>query len=337
MGINKIIASIWVGLSLLTSCSDDVSSGGISGNESVITFRLGVPPGDEISYTRAGTIQDETEWGINKLKVYDFIVTGDTLLSSVQILEKTTVANPQAGFFTSNAGGGTARLSIPATIGSKHVFVFVANEETTRFDSIMQLNISSIDELRKSPSSRYLKNGESCSALALNGFVMTGKTGIETITGDLTCKVALQRIVARVDVVNNVPAEKNFKMKSISIKNCSPTGYLFERGSDKSLTAEQWDYKSPVSQTQNTNVSMEGVITGGTCKKALYLYEYLQARGDAPVLLLSYTLNGSENSIPISMEGFDIKRNRLYTLQIGDVSNSISNRMEYSLTEKIPH
>lgn len=334
-----MILYVWVSLCLPAGCSDEVVPDGVPGNKSVVTFRLGVPPGDEVNYTRAGTIQDETEWKINRLKIYDFtIVAGDTVLSGVQMLEKSDAATtPAAGFFISNAGGGTACISLAAAKGSNHVFAIVANEAVNRFDSIMQVNVSTIDELRKSPSSRHLENGESCSALALDGFVMTGKTGMETITGDLTCTVKLQRIVARVDVVNNVSAEKNFKLRNIGIKNCSPLGYLFERGSDRTLTAEQWDYKSPVSQTQNINVSMEEVLTGGTCKKALYMYEYLQSRGDAPVLLLRYTLNGSENMISIPMTGFDIRRNRLYTLMIGDVSNSISTRVEYSLTEKMPH
>lgn len=321
---------------LMAACSEEVTTDDVqTGNEAVITFRLGVPPGDEIEYTRGN--QEASEWEINRLKVYDFVIDVDTVLVGMQSLVKSDASGmPDVGSFTSNSGGGTARLSLPVDItGKKHAFAFVANETgLTHFDSIMQIKVSRIDELRKCPSNRRLKDGESCFALMENGPVMTGVT-IENITGDLDCKVSLQRIMARLDVENNVPKSRNFRLKNIWIENCAPVSYLFGRDSKQQLTAKQWDYKKPVSQKQNLQVDMEN----GDLKKVLYLYEYLATSAkNIPTLYLRYTLNGAENtlSIPMVTDGgakFDIRRNYLYTLVIGDVS-AASTRLEYSLKEK---
>lgn len=340
----------WSGILLsAASCSNEsMGSGeGSEGAPSTITLHIGTPWSGEVEYTRA--TQDASETAINTLTIYDFLVKShssgaDTLVSGVQYLVKQTgTGTPDPGCFVSTANGAKVNLSLPVAIGSRHVFVCVANETgKTRFDSIMQPGVTPIDVLRKSPSARRLKNDESTARLIVQGAVMTGMTGAVTITENPSYSVKLCRIMARVDVQNNLKTSYAFKLLSVNAENCAATGFLFGQGSDKSFTAEKNNYSALVRQAQNTAVDdiLPGITYGNACGKVLYLYEH---RKDScgkttpePTLLVKYSLNGSESVLRVPMKQgtarFDIQRNRLYKLVVG--TDAAATRIVCTLNEE---
>lgn len=352
MYIGRILKGMcWGWLFMVTAaCSKDVvTGGGNSDGTPLVTLHIGTPPSGEVEYTR-GT-QDVSEITINTLTVYDFLVRehsdgADTLIAGMQyLLKEEGTGTPKPGCFISSAGGATATLSISAEMESKHVFVCVANEGKLHFDSIMQPGVTPIDSLRKLSATRRLKHGESAAKLIEMGAVMTGMIKPVVITANPAYNIQLYRIMARLDVKNNVPAINNFRLINVSAENCAATGFLFGQRSDKSFTAEKVDYSALVSQNRNMAVDEElkALATGNTCGKVLYLYEH---RTDScgtptpvPALLVTYTLNGSPKTVrvPMTTSGgirFDIKRNRLYTLVVGDDGSPASTRIVCSVKEE---
>lgn len=348
----------------MAGCSNEETTGIVSGNgtDTSVIFRLGLPGGDEVGYTRAGApVQDDTEWAVKKLKVYDFVAKadGDTLLAgayNLSLLEST--ATLTAGAFSPDASGGkyNVKLSLPGAVGEVHVFAFLANDAATTFDNGMKVGTTTIDEFRKSTANKQMTAGSNTSAFSgSDGLGMTGLSKPVTLAvgENTTDAVPMIRMMARVDVKNFVSASRNFELVSVKLKNCAPMGYLFERRSDNTLTSAIWDYATPVpvSLEQNPEFTTNGYKVYGTAgylddklvgealdngrtgtwyKKVLYTYGYLASRDGvstpAPTLVVDYKLNGWPNSIEVPMvkedaggtKRFDIIRNHLYTLQIGD-------------------
>lgn len=334
-------------LLLAMACSHEdmgAEGGGVTGTV-LATFRIGTPESEEVEYTRA--TQDAAETVINSLTVYDFRVIensaagkADTLVESVQHLVDAGdgVEAPKAGEFVRSDVGATVCLSIRAPKeAEKHVFAFVANEERTRFDTIAQQKTATIDELRWTPSTRKLKDGESCGSLiAGKGAVMSGTTVPLDIPTDLEnadkMKVMLYRIVARVDVVNEVDDIQYLRIVDVSAENCAPAGYLFEWSSTGEATAatRPEGYTTPIALTRNpavTTEELEGLRKGQTAAKVLYLYEYPDTEEAVPTLVLSYTLNGVPRTMRESMmsggKRIDIKRNRIYKLTVGGTAANV--------------
>ena len=318
----------------MAACSPDgTEPGGSNAAPRTITLRIGTPESDEVEYTRA--TPEEAETAINSLTIYDFLVkagTGsakaDTLLQGMQYLQKTSgTGNPQPGYFVSGSGGATACLSLHEAVGDKRLFVCIANEGRTHFDSIMQPGVTPLDSLRWTPATRILKSGESCDRLIADGIVMTGISKEVTIEDNMTCAIKLERIVARVDVEHKVPGE--FQIISVGIEGAASRGFLFGHDSGKTLTAGKYNYHSNVSQSQNPAIQtqLSALTKGGNCDKVLYLYEYLaDSSGVAtavPIIVMKYRLNNSNGTTRVPMKQandtrFSIRRNRKYTLVVGD-------------------
>lgn len=346
--MRKIIKIMgWSGLLMMAAACEENGAetrAGESEGPVAVTFYIGTPESEEVEYTR--TVQDAAETRIGSLTVYDFLVKqrtdgakADTIFESVQHLADAGdgVDTPKAGQFLRTDAGATVCLSLHAPENTKHVFAFVANEEKTHFDSILYSKQLPIDSLRWTLSTRRLKDGEDCTALVgTQGAVMTGKSVTLDMPADLTdaekMKVKLNRIMARIDVRNDVADAQNLKIVDVSVKNCAPAGYLFERGSDNAPTAatRPRGYKA-ISLRRNSGVTTEdlaGLKQGQTCGKVLYLYEYPATEKPVPTLVLTYTLNGSPKTMDVKMElkntQIDIKRNRLYTLVVGGTSTRVT-------------
>lgn len=325
----------------ISGCSnDDIGNGGMETEGDIpVTFNIGTPASDEVEYTRAAETASEKQ--INTLRVYDFRVTGvgsekKALISAVHHLRKVEGA-PEVGEFSTDydsSGGAmtaTLRLSLRGTgntaIDPPHIFAFVANEEPIHFDSIIRPGVTPIDSLLYCFSTRKLENGDNCDKLAgSRGFVMTALTGEMQITKDMgaTTLPQLRRIAARIDVAHSVAADRNLKIVSVSAGNCVSRGYLFGTNYAGSATSGKNDYAHVISVKQNTNVQSALENLGqGTCENVLYLYEQPDAQGEkstSPVLLLTYTLNGSMNmmEVPSAKDTkLNLQRNTKYTLVVG--------------------
>lgn len=348
----------------------------------IVAFQLGLPGGDEVNYNRAATMRDLTESTFKTLTVYDFKSASaaesaaSTLAGIYKIKIKTVATNadtPAVGSGecapTGDGSGYSVKLSLRAKAGDYHQFVFVANDQCTAYDDVATIGTSTLGELLKSISDKEVSNGSTPNTflgvsgntpvdqltgeeLAKAGLAMTGKSSVLTISSDnksniVTDPVYMTRLMARIDVKNYVPTSRNFKLKSVKMKNAAPKSYLFEnwtgsiRNDKKTfVTLEQNPYykdgyKAYVSGTSNeawvaSITSSEG-REGTWNKKVLYAYEYPTAvigtETATPQLLVEYTLNGSLYTQTVNMvkavtgnntERFNITRNHVYTLQIGD-------------------
>ncbi|MCD8093256.1 MAG: hypothetical protein LUF01_10655 [Bacteroides sp.] len=315
-----------------------------------ITFRIGSPASDEVEYTRAA--QDESETRINSLAAYDFLVTdGDTLFESVRYLTDAGdgVTTPKAGQFVRTDAGAKACLSLLTPENTMHVFAFVANEGKTHFDSVAYKKPLPIDSLRWTASTRNLKNGADCGGLVgSKGAVMTGNTVPLTLPQDLKdagkMTAKLYRIVARIDVRNDVADASDLVIENISAGNCAPTGYLFEWSSSQSPTAAKRPegYTALTALQRNPEVAsgdLEALRQGQTCGKVMYLYEYPAGEMPVPTLRLTYRLNGVSKTVDVQMlaeDGtrIDLKRNRKYTLVVGGTATRMVCSVRSNETEK---
>lgn len=341
-------------LLMLAACSgkgiEEEEGDGGSMKPLEITFRIGSPASDEVEYTRAA--QDESETRINSLAVYDFLVTdGDTLFESVRYLTDAGdgVTTPKAGQFVRTDAGAKACLSLLTPENTMHVFAFVANEGKTHFDSVAYKKPLPIDSLRWTASTRNLKDGADCGGMVgSKGAVMTGNTVPLTLPQDLKdtgkMTVKLYRIVARIDVRNDVADASDLVIENISAGNCAPTGYLFEWSSSQSPTAAKRPegYAVLNSLARNPDVAssdLEGLRQGQTCGKVMYLYEYPAGETPVPTLRLTYRLNGVSKTVDVQIlaeDGtrIDLKRNRKYTLVVGGTATRMVCSVRSNETEK---
>lgn len=183
-----------------------------------------------------------------------------------------------------------------------------------------------------------------------------------------TTAIALTRIMARLDVKSYVSASKVFVLKSVTLKysgnGLAPKGYLFSEGTDNiwydpartgmnitqntkynTLGFPDYDsYKDDeawVGQCQQTvtDGSNSTLRYGTWYKKVIYMYPYPATFNGRPLatpaLQVSYTLNGVAGTKEVSLinpattKPFDMKRNYVYTLQVGD-PNADSQELSFS-------
>lgn len=361
-----VVAAMAVAV-MMGGCDEETMAGGgeVPEKQLDVTFNIGTPEGGEVIYTRAAEAGNDKR--IESLRVYDFRVHTDgenggkrVLFSNVHRLKKVS-GSPKAGEFmteynsTTDAVTATLTLSLRGTgntaIDPPHVFVFVANEEAIHFDSIMKPGVTPIDSLLYCYSARRLKDGESCDKLIDDrGAVMTAVTGEVSISADGTAAPAelpkLCRMVARIDVVHNVTDERNLKVLGISARNCTSRGYLFGSNYAGTATMEEYDYDTgiaSVGMNSGKQEALEGLTANATCESVLYLYEQpaKQGTGDtpAPELLLTYTLSGAVNTLPVPMEiksgsaseRISVTRNNKYRLVIGTEGGAATTRVVCTL------
>ena len=347
-GLGWMVACmVTVMATVTTACSEDSVKGQdeVDGEPVLVTFNIGTPESGEVEYTRASA-EAGNDKKIESLKVYDFLVTVNgsndaksALISRIHYLKKVE-SDRKAGEFTTEYNSGTGAmtatftLSLPGSgdteVEPRHIFAIVANEGSIHFDSIARPGVTPIDSLLYCFSNRKLKDGENCDRLVGNaGAVMTALTGELAIEKNmaLTDLPPLCRIVARVDVANNVLDTRNLKIVGLSARYCAPRGYLFGRNYAGASTTDHYDYKDVRKIGQNTAVQkeLEGLQAKGICENVLYLYEQPLTRAGVatpePVLLLSYTLNGAPRTmeVPLRTNGnrVAIERNRKYKLIVG--------------------
>ena len=323
-----------------------------------VVFNLGLPQGDEVQFTRADAplMQDESERTVNSLKVYDFKKNDANVmvLANVYTLKQAEATDQLAsGSYapTATTAQYQVRISIPGSIGEVHQFAFLANDGCTAFEDAMVVGTTTLNTFRRSVADKVMSNNSTTADFlgTVNGLAMTGITDEITLkAGENTQQnaISLTRLVARFDAEVYVSEQRNFELISLQLKNAALNGYLFDKDMDGGRTASIWDYVTPAPLTlgQNPVFTTTGYNStlpdanratisdngrpGVWYKKVFYAYEYLATRGGtstpSPSLLVGYKLNGAPNTVEIKLvdgtnnKRFDILRNYIYTLQIGD-------------------
>lgn len=198
------------------------------------------------------------------------------------------------------------------------------------------------------------------------GLCMTGEVKVEKLVSgaNVVNDVSFVRIMARMDVKNFVPESRNFKLLSVRVKYTSPQGapqgYLFPK-----QEANIWAITEAMDIKQNPVYAKGGYATTYTAsttdmkdtwvgtatadgrqgvwyKKVIYMYEYPKALFSNPTIApqaeVTYMLNGSTSTTVVDMKdadtgnAFDIKRNHVYTLQIGETA-SVGQPIEFIFTD----
>lgn len=316
----KYFAWAAIGLAALSllSCSKeiDMKSGVNVGERQQLTFNIAIPKGDPVTYAT----HDQAEFSIESLWMYEFNAADGKLLSApVNIKAGLTGTGPDYSY----------TKTIATTDKGSRRFLFVANEEV----SGMTANVSTLADLQAKIANKTLANNAS-SATILNDFgsnkripmtgeAMDGGSNIIPLTGtNQNIKVEMTRIVARIDITNNVP---NLVISEVKLANTNSQSFLFLNG----------DYTKPTTNTKVSGISTFAAIPtsfaqGTTLAKAFYLYEGVQptALGDALHIQVKGKLAGTDvlYSIPFYKENqpVTVKRNHIYKLVLKDATVSPS-------------
>lgn len=321
----KIKALLTIGVlalvALTSSCQSDNKAP--KGNQlaetyqgaGAFTIRFSVPSGDPVKYDLRMT-QDAREYTIDKVMLYIF--ENDKLaLDPISISNPNLTVDPQdptamVYTYTSNDN------KIPQGLVTIYA---VANEELTtqlhKGDNVSQLKaIIAKGEQKANASSSLVVNGNGKDGVS-DRIPMVGiKKGVVLFKQNVT--VELERIVARIDIKNNV-ANNQLKITSVTLENAN----------SKSLLVD--DKISNVA-TGSTKVSgvMPFLFTPGATrmehKKVFYLYEGNQAgttADEATYVVIKGTFRGAEKEYKIPFfdkaknKGIDIVRNTIYRIVLG--------------------
>lgn len=378
------------GALLATGCNNEEmtqpNQGSGTDEATSVTFSLGLPQGDEVGYTRADVIQDASENTLKSLKVYHFHadMSGDasgTPTDDAYKLERIynvtikDASNANGGETTTTAGtcinNGDGTYSVKLSLRTdkiaetdKHAFAFVANDSCTTFNTTAEVGTTTLEALHKQLADKKVTGGTASPTLFMGdpaGLCMTGEVKNQTLTsGSNTIKptdsekTPLTRIVARLDVKNFVPQDRDFQIKSMRLlytnNYTAPQGYLFGMDGQTSI----WNTPAATMNISQNSVydtygylplasyatesGMKDIWVAATkssngregvwYKKVLYMYEYPAAleNGSAitPVQIeVSYTLNGISAKTAVKVEDdkqvpHAINRNYVYILQVGE-------------------
>ena len=279
------------------------------------TIRFSVPSGDPVKYDLR-RIQDEREYTIDKVMLYVF-EGGKLALEPIPVTSINLTADPQdptAMVYTYSSTDN----KIPQGLVTIYA---VANEDITtplaKGDAVSKLTV----QLAKGEQ----KANES-SSLVVNGDGKTGTTDKIPMVGvkedvvlfKQNVTVELERIVARIDIKNNV-ADNQLNITSVTLENANSKSLLVD---DKT------------SNVASGSAKVGGVkpflFTPGAARmehnKVFYLYEGNQAgttADEATYVVIKATLRGVEKEYKIPFfdkaknKGIDIVRNTLYRIVLG--------------------
>ena len=279
------------------------------------TIRFSVPSGDPVKYDLR-RIQDEREYTIDKVMLYVF-EDGKLALDPIPVTSINLTADPNdptAMVYTHSSTDD----KIPQGLVTIYA---VANEDVTtplaKGDEVSKLTV----QLAKGEQ----KANES-SSLVVNGDGKTGSTDKIPMVGvkedvvlfKQNVTVELERIVARIDIKNNV-ADNQLNITSVTLENANSKSLLVD---DKT------------SNVAAGSAKVGGVkpflFTPGAARmehnKVFYLYEGNQAgttADEATYVVIKATFRGVEKEYKIPFfdkaknKGIDIVRNTLYRIVLG--------------------
>ncbi len=279
------------------------------------TIRFSVPSGDPVKYDLR-RIQDEREYTIDKVMLYVF-EDGKLALDPIPVTSINLTADPNdptAMIYTHSSTDG----KIPQGLVTIYA---VANEDITT----PLAKGDAVSKLTKQLAKGEQKANES-SNLVVNGDGKTGTTDKIPMVGvkedvvlfKQNVTVELERIVARIDIKNNV-ADNQLNITSVTLENANSKSLLVD---DKT------------SNVAAGSAKVGGVkpflFTPGAARmehnKVFYLYEGNQAgttADEATYVVIKATFRGVEKEYKIPFfdkaknKGIDIVRNTLYRIVLG--------------------
>lgn len=291
------------------------------------TIRFSVPSGDPVKYNLRMT-QDAREYTIDKVMLYVF--EGDKLaLDPIPVTSINLTADPQdptAMVYTYSSTDN----KIPQGLVTIYA---VANEEVTtplaKGDAVSKLTVQLAKGEQKANQS---------SSLVVNGDGKTGTTDKIPMVGvkedvvlfKQNVTLPLERIVARIDIKNNVPDDQ-LNITSVTLENANSKSLLVD---DKT------------SNVAPGNTKVGGVkpflFTPGSAlmehNKVFYLYEGNQAgttADEATYVVIKGTYRGVEKEYKVPFfdkaknKGIDIVRNTIYRIVLG--TDRTGNNLTFSL------
>lgn len=335
---NKIKALLIIGVlalvALTSSCkSDNKAPKGdqtaetYQGKPGTFTIRFSVPSGDPVKYNLRMT-QDEREYAIDKATLYIF-ENGKLVLDPIKIDAPTLQQDPNdptAMIYTYTSNDNKLPQGLVTIYG-------VANEDVTtplvKGDEVSKLTGQlAKGEQKANKSSKDVVNGDG-KAGSTDKIPMVGvKKDVVLFKQNVT--LPLERIVARIDIKNNVDNDQ-LNITSVTLENAN----------SKSLLVD--DHISNVA-TGSTKVGgvKPFLFTPGSAlmehKKVFYLYEGNQAgttADDATYVVIKGTYRNVEKEYKVPFfdkvknKGIDIVRNTIYRIVLG--TDRTGNNLTFSL------
>ena len=321
---NKIKTLLIIGVlalvALTSSCkSDNKAPKGdqtaetYQGKPGTFTIRFSVPSGDPVKYNLRMT-QDAREFTIDKVTLYIF--ENDKLALNPIVINtpdlQQDAQDPTAMSYTYTSTDN----SIPQ--GLVDIYA-VANEELTT-PLVKGDNVGKLWELtakrvqRASESSRDVVNGDGTSG-STDKIPMVGvKSDVNLFRQEVT--LPLERIVARIDIKNNV-ADKLLEITEVSLHNANSKSLLVDvKTSHIAIESPKVNGVTPFLFTAGAEQKVHN--------KVFYLYEGNQtSEAEATYVLIKAKFRGTEKEYKIPFfdkaknKGIDIVRNTLYRIVLG--------------------
>ena len=279
------------------------------------TIRFAVPSGDPVKYNLRMT-QDAREYTIDKVTLYIFEY--DKLA-----LDPVSISNPN---LTVDPNDPTAMVythsSDDVKIPQGLVTIYaVANEDITtplaKGDAVSKLTVQlAKGEQKANESSSLVVNGDGTTGSSDKIPMVGVKKDVVLFKQNVT--VELERIVARIDIKNNV-ADNQLNIKSVTLENANSKSILVD---------------DHISNVATGSAKVGGVkpflFTPGSTRmdhnKVFYLYEGNQAgttADEATYVVIKGTFRGVEKEYKIPFfdkaksKGIDIVRNTIYRIVLG--------------------
>ena len=276
------------------------------------TIRFAIPSGDPVKYDLRMT-QDAREYTIDKVMLYIF--ENDKLaLDPVEIDKPSLQQDGTAMVYTHS--------SDDAKIPQGLVTIYAVANEALTTQLVKGADVSKLTkqlakgEQKADESSKDVVNGDGTTGSSDKIPMVGVKEGVVLFKQNVT--VELERIVARIDIKNNV-ADNQLNIKSVTLENANSKSILVD------------DHISNVA-TGSTKVGgvKPFLFTPGAARmdhnKVFYLYEGNQAgttADEATYVVIKGTFRGVEKEYKIPFfdkaknKGIDIVRNTIYRIVLG--------------------
>ncbi|MGI6572193.1 MAG: hypothetical protein ACOX19_01925 [Fermentimonas sp.] len=317
-----------------------------------VTFSFTFPgQGSHVVDTRS--LQDNPEWAIDQLWLYEFDVNGTLKAAPINIREENT-------FITSGVDASYTYKK-KWDYGEQRRFFFVANMDelsvtvgTTTLANlknnlnVKQMSVASTDILYPKKATiggpDIPVDDDNDWRIPMTGMANNGN--IISIIGGINVQVQLVRSVARIDVINRLPG---FKITKLELFNSFKASYLHnDSGTPNYLGA---DNRLKTSVTPFAIIDAGGVTgtrAGVPIKKAFYLYEgeNVDANDDDITyvkITADYHSKTDEYIIPFKQKNavtgkfdtpVDVKRNHLYTIVIGNAYDIGTANVKFTLVNE---